>query len=188
MALLTWALTNCFGAKNNQQQQLNAFIKTISEFMINHQLDVQSSPETLPPVSRAARSFALNTLNTLDGVWPTGDPRKKEALVNLLYDSQLIGYCKKPSSVIGHRSAVSALRPLPEATAPVRCTPSPIPLREARLRQLSLPALGLVLRGINLADTHLGRRQFRNLDLSHADFISSNLLGADRRGAIGLAG
>lgn len=175
VALLTWGLTNYIGAKNNQQQQLNTFINTISEFMINKQLDVQSSPEALSPVSRAARGFALNTLNALDGVWPIGDPRKKEALLKFLYDSQLIGYCK--NLVIGQRQ-------LPAATASLRCTPSRINLRDARLRQLSMPAVGLVLRGINLAYTDLGRSHFRKLDLSHADFTSSNLLGADLRGSL----
>ncbi|MEB3256044.1 MAG: pentapeptide repeat-containing protein [Synechococcaceae cyanobacterium] len=175
VAWLTWGLTNYIGAKNNQQQQLNAFINTISEFMINNQLDVQSSPDTLPPVSRAARGFALNTLTALDGVWPVADPRKKEALLKFLYDSQLIGYCRNP--VIGQRR-------LPTATAPVRCTPTRINLRDARLRQLTMPAVGLVLRGINLSYTDLGRSTFRQLDLSHADFTSSNLLGADLRGSL----
>jgi hypothetical protein len=54
IAIATWSLNNIISAKGNQQQQLNTFINTISDFMIQNNLDGQSSgkPE-VPAVTRA---------------------------------------------------------------------------------------------------------------------------------------
>ena len=83
--MATWGLNNIISAKSNQQQQLNTFINTISDFMIQNNLDGQSSgTPQVPAVTRAARGYALNTLNTLDGVIFIEDKPKKVALLKFL--------------------------------------------------------------------------------------------------------
>ena len=164
VAIATWSLNSIISAKSNQQEQLNTFINTISDFMIQNNLDGQTSGKPLvPAVSRAARGYALNTLNTLDGVLFIEDKPKKLALLKFLYDSELIGYCR--DSVVGKRGSI----------APTKCYDTRIKLRDARLRGLKFSTLGAITIGIDLSGANLTDSDFSNNDLSHSKFKRSLL-------------
>jgi hypothetical protein len=193
VALITWSLTNFINQKNNQQQQLNTFITTISSLMIDKKLDSQADQTAPPPVSRAARGFALNTLESLEGPWPLRDDPKKQQLLKFLYDSRMIGYCKVPS--LGEDNL--AIDPF------MKCVDPRVDLKDARLRSLSFQPVGEKLPGINLSKTFLKNSNFTGIDLrkSHfqqselnrsrfaktllgdSDFTQAKLMGADFEGA-----
>lgn len=167
IGIITWSLTNYINTKGNQQQQLNTFINTISDFMIQNNLDGQSAGKPqLPAVSRAARGYALNTLSTLDGLAFIEDKPKKLSLIKFLYDSELIGYCK--ASVLGSKS-------LSQAESQDKCQKSRIKLRDANLRGLDLSGVGLIIRGINLSGTDLSRANLSRIDFSYSDFSRAKL-------------
>jgi uncharacterized protein YjbI with pentapeptide repeats len=164
VAIATWSLNSIISTKSNQQEQLNTFINTISDFMIQNNLDGQTSGKPLvPAVSRAARGYALNTLNTLDGVPFIEDQPKKLALLKFLYDSELIGYCR--DSAVGK----------PGSFVTTKCFSTRIKLRDARLRGLKFPTLGAIAVGIDLSGANLTDSDFSNMDLSHAKFKRSLL-------------
>jgi uncharacterized protein YjbI with pentapeptide repeats len=164
VAIATWSLNNIISAKSNQQEQLNTFINTISDFMIQNNLDGQTSGKPLvPAVSRAARGYALNTLNTLDGVLFIEDKPKKLALLKFLYDSELIGYCRE--SAVGKSSSIVS----------TKCYDTRIRLRDAKLRGLKFSALGTITIGIDLSGANLTGSDFSNSDLSHSKFKRSLL-------------
>jgi hypothetical protein len=168
VAIATWSLNNIISAKRNQQEQLNIFINTISDFMIQNNLDGQTSGKPLvPAVSRAARGYALNTLNTLDGVLFIEDKPKKLAMLKFLYDSELIGYCR--DSVVGKRGSLTS----------TKCYETRIRLRDARLRGLKFSTLGAISIGIDLSGTNLTDSDFSNNDLSHSKFKRSLLKDSD---------
>lgn len=167
VGFVTWSLGSYIGAKANQQQQLNTFINTISDFMIQNNLDGQSSGKPqLPAVSRAARGYALNTLSTLDGIVWIEDKPKKIAMLKFLYDSELIGFCK--NTVLGSKS-------LAQEDQSLRCQASRINLKDARLAGLNFTDLSPFLRGINLSGTNLARANFSGNDLTYAQFYRSRL-------------
>lgn len=168
VGIATWSLSSLISAKGNQQQQLNTFINTISDFMIQNNLDGQTSgkPE-LPAVSRAARGYALNTLSTLDGILFIEDKPKKLSLLKFLYDSELIGYCR--NSVLGSNSL---------AQTSEQCQVSRIKLKDARLNGLNFSELGSIIRGINLSGTYLSYANLRDMDLSFSNFSRANLRSA----------
>jgi uncharacterized protein YjbI with pentapeptide repeats len=164
VAIATWSLNNIISAKSNQQQQLNTFINTISDFMIQNNLDGQTTGKPLvPAVSRAARGYALNTLNTFDGVIFIEDKAKKLSLLKFLYDSELIGFCKDAATG-KQESIVSA-----------KCFETRIKLKDAKLTGLSFAQIGSVLTGIDLSGTNLSESNFSNIDLTRARFKSSLL-------------
>lgn len=168
VALITWSLTNFINQKNNQQQQLNTFINTVSSLMIDKGLDQQADQTAPPPVSRAARGFVLNTLASLDGPWPLRDDPKKEQLLKFLYDSRMIGYCKVPA--IGVSDLTTG--------EDVDCVTPRVDLKDARLPALRLRSIGEFLQGIDLSRTNLQRSDFSGIDLRHARFKQSELSGA----------
>ena len=171
VGFVTWSLGSYISAKANQQQQLNTFINTISDFMIQNNLDGQAADKPqLPAVSRAARGYALNTLSTLDGLPLVEDKPKKLALLKFLYDSELIGFCK--NNVLGNTS-------LSQSKLVERCLESRINLKDARLVGLNFSTISLVLRGINLSGTNLSGSDFSNIDLTSARFVRSNLRGVN---------
>jgi hypothetical protein len=164
VAIATWSLNSIISAKSNQQEQLNTFINTISDFMIQNNLDGQTSGKPLvPAVSRAARGYALNTLNILDGVFLIEDKPKKLALLKFLYDSELIGYCR--DSVVGQRGSIAS----------TKCYNTRIRLKDARLRGLNFSTLGVIAIGIDLSGANLTDSDFSNNDLSHSKFKRSLL-------------
>lgn len=124
IALITWSLTNFINQKNNQQQQLNTFINTVSSLMIDKGLDEQADQVAPKPVSRAARGFVLNTLGSFDGPWLLRDDSKKQQLLKFLYDSRMIGYCKVPS--IGDRNLTADPR--------TKCVDPRVDLKDVSLR------------------------------------------------------
>jgi uncharacterized protein YjbI with pentapeptide repeats len=164
VAFTTWSLNSIISAKSNQQQQLNTFINTISDFMIQDNLDGQTYGKPLvPAVSRAARGYALNTLNTLDGILFIEDKQKKLALLKFLYDSELIGYCK--DSAAGKSHSIVA----------TKCPDTRIKLKDARLRGLAFSNLGSILIGLDLSGADLTQSDFSNIDLTHSKFKRSVL-------------
>lgn len=168
VAIATWSLNSIISAKSNQQQQLNTFINTISDFMIQNNLDGQTSGKPLvPAVSRAARGYALNTLNTFDGVIFIEDKPKKLALLRFLYDSELIGFCK--DSAAGKQ----------ESLVSPKCFETRIKLKDAKLTRLVFSQIGFVLTGIDLSGANLSRSNFSNVDLTRARFKRSLLSFAD---------
>ena len=170
VGVITWSIGSFMSAKANQQQQLNTFIVTISNFMIQDNLDGQPSTKArLPAVSRAARGYALNTLSILDGNGVIEDKPKKLALLRFLYDSELIGFCK--NSVLGSKS-------LAQKASEEECQQSRINLKDARLKGLEFAGLGLVARGIDLSGANLSSSDFSNLDLAFSTFHRSTLSSA----------
>lgn len=168
VAIATWSLNNIISAKSNQQQQLNTFINTISDFMIQNNLDGQTSGKPLvPAVSRAARGYALNTLNTFDGVIFIEDKPKKISLLKFLYDSELIGFCK--DSATGKRESIVS----------PKCFDTRIKLRDARLTGLNFSQIGSVLNGIDLSGANLSGSNLANLDLTRSRFKGTLLRSAD---------
>ncbi len=168
VGVTTWSLSGIISAKGNQQQQLNTFINTISDFMIQNNLDGQTSGQPqLPAVSRAARGYTLNTLSTLDGILFIEDRPKKLSLLKFLYDSELIGYCK--SSILGSTSLAQSRE---------QCQISRIKLKDARLKGLNFSELGSIIRGINLSGTDLSYANFRDIDLSFSNFSRATLRSA----------
>ncbi|MEB3361929.1 MAG: pentapeptide repeat-containing protein [Synechococcaceae cyanobacterium] len=168
VAIATWSLNNIISAKSNQQQQLNTFINTISDFMIQNNLDGQTSGKPLvPAVSRAARGYALNTLNTFDGVIFIEDKPKKLALLKFLYDSELIGFCK--DSATGKQ----------ESIVTPKCFDTRIKLRDARLTGLKFSQIGSILNGIDLSGANLSGSNLANIDLTRSRFKGTLLRFAD---------
>jgi uncharacterized protein YjbI with pentapeptide repeats len=168
VAIATWSLNNIISAKSNQQQQLNTFINTISDFMIQNNLDGQTTGKPLvPAVSRAARGYALNTLNTFDGVIFIEDKPKKLALLKFLYDSELIGFCKDAAT--GKQESIVS----------PKCFETRIKLKDAKLNGLSFAQIGSILTGIDLSGANLSNSNFSNIDLTRARFKSSLLRSAD---------
>lgn len=172
IGIITWSLSSYMSAKGNQQQQLNSYINTISEFMIQNNLDGQSSDKPqLPAVSKAAHGYTLNTLSTFDGIPIVADNDKKLSLLNFLYDSELIGFCTSPGT--GFKSLVLS------APASDQCQPSRIKLHGANLQDLAFARLGSRIRGINLSRANLSAAKFPEIDLSYADLSGAILRSAD---------
>ncbi|MFN6133885.1 MAG: pentapeptide repeat-containing protein [Synechococcaceae cyanobacterium] len=168
VAIATWSLNSIISTKSNQQQQLNTFINTISDFMIQNNLDGQTTGKPLvPAVSRAARGYALNTLNTFDGVIFIEDKPKKLALLKFLYDSELIGFCK--DSAAGKQ----------ESLVSPKCFETRIKLKDAKLTRLVFSQISFVLTGIDLSGANLSHSNFSNVDLTRARFKRSLLSSAD---------
>jgi hypothetical protein len=174
VALITWSLTNFINQKNNQQQQLNTFITTVSSLMIDKGLDQQPDQTSPPPVSRAARGFVLNTLGSLDGPWPLRDDPKKQQLLKFLYDSRMIGYCKVPTIGVTDLSTSDV----------VDCVSPRVDLRDARLPALRFQSIGTFLPGIDLSRTNLQRSDLTGIDLRRASFKRSELNGARFNGSL----
>ncbi len=167
VAITTWSLNSIISAKSNQQEQLNTFINTISDFMIKNNLDGQTTNIPLvPAVSRAARGYALNTLNTLDGVLFIEDKPKKLALLKFLYDSELIGYCK--NSIAGGSQSI----------VETKCYDTRIKLKDARLRGLVFSNVGSIAIGVDFSGADLTRSDFSKMDLTHSKFRRSVLRSA----------
>jgi uncharacterized protein YjbI with pentapeptide repeats len=173
VAIITWCLTSFVNHKNNQQSQLNNFINTISTLMIDKGLDQPGSESMRPPVSRAARGFALNTLENLDGVWPIGDPEKKEELLKFLYDSRMIGHCNIPS--VGS----SNLKLTSQSLQDNICTSPRIDLKDAKLNGLRFLAVGSVLKGIHLPRAKIQDSNLSTIDLRKSNFSTSDLSDSD---------
>jgi len=196
LGLVTWGLTNFISFKNNQQEQLNAYIKAISEFMVHEH--IYNKP---PPISvlRAARGYTSNTLATLSGIGPLEDKSKKIALISFLYESSLIGYCP-----VQDGSSSSA-----DETEKILCTTSQLSLKDANLESLifadlSDPKPAKTWAGIDLTGANLNRSNFKkailfnsrfdyaklrsasfeSADLSHAQFKKADLRNANFNDAI----
>jgi len=167
IGIITWSLSSYISAKSNQQEQLNTFIKTISDFMILNNLDGQSAGKPqLPAVPKAARGYALNTLRAFDGIPLTNDNPKKLSLIKFLYDSELIGYCKV--SIFG-------IKGMGQNDSQKKCQPSRIRLKDASLKGLDFSGFGPIARGINLSGADLSGATLVDADLSYADFSRSTL-------------
>ncbi len=170
VAILTWSLTNFINHKNNQQAQLNSFISIISDLMISKGLDTPGSKALVPPVSRAAHGFALNTLENLNGAWPIGDPDKKQELLKFLYDSRMIGYCTAPS--------VGAYN-LYQHQAKEQCIAPRVDLKDAKLMGLDFDSVGSVLMGMDLSQAKLQKSNLSALDLRFTNFATADLSAAN---------
>ena len=166
VAILTWSLTNFINHKNNQQSQLNSFIGIISDLMINKGLDSPGSQPLMPPVSRAAHGFVLNTLETLDGAWPIGDLDKKQELLKFLYDSRMIGFCDLPT--VGAHD-------LQRKASLAKCVAPRVDLRDAKLMGLDFAPIGTKLMGIDLSQAKLQKSNPNTVDLRFANFAKADL-------------
>lgn len=168
VAITTWSLSGIIAFKNNQQQQLNTFIDVISEFMVQHNLDGPNSGKPfVPAVSKAAHGYALNTLSVLDGGTLFEDKPKKLALLQFLYDSELIGFCT--DSTLGESRLKLA----------TQCKDAKIQLKDAKLRRLDFPAIGLIKNGLDLSNTDLTASDFTAVSLKNSRFQRARLNNVD---------
>ena len=138
--------------------------------MISKGLDTPGSKALVPPVSRAAHGFALNTLENLNGAWPIGDPDKKQELLKFLYDSRMIGYCTAPS--------VGAYN-LYQHQAKEQCIAPRVDLKDAKLMGLDFDSVGSVLMGMDLSQAKLQKSNLSALDLRFTNFATADLSAAN---------
>jgi Pentapeptide repeats (8 copies) len=188
IGLITWGVTNYISIKNQQQEQLDTFVDSLSELMISHNLyanqiaQLQASPATGSstknvdfPEPVVARAYVLNTLKSFDGIWPIGDVKKKQELLKFLYESKMIGWC--PSGIRGTGALAETAGPQNEA-----CKNAKFSLKDSNLEGVRFGEVSETLNGINLTRTNLKSASFARVDLTNATFISSILMKADFSG------
>lgn len=186
IGLITWSITSYIDVKKQQQQQLDTFVESLAELMVEHKLyasqiaQLQAGSATGKPTNSSdfpepvvARAYVLNTLNSFNGIWPIEDTEKKQELLKFLYEAKMIGWCP---SLIGDTGVSTETT----GTQNEACKEAKVSLKDSNLKGVKFREVNQVLSGINLTGKiNLKSADFSGLELTNATLINSDLMKAD---------